>query len=92
MKIKVIIISAAVLGLSACSSIPDPQMILTKVLPPDFVGDIDGGHINPYFDFNITAKNVRKNKEGIWTWDAFDYQRADFFHTKGHFILTPLKP
>ncbi len=92
MKIKLLVIACSTVLFSACSSMPDPQAILTKVLPPDFVGDIDGGHVNPYFDFNITAKNVRKNKDGFWTWDAFDYQRADFFHTKGHFILTPLKP
>lgn len=96
MKTKLILIICLIVALSGCSSLTSStipgekiQTFLTNVLPPGFVGDVHVGHLNPYFDFGIDAKNVRKNDQGQWTWDSFSYNRSDMFHTKGSITLTP---
>lgn len=65
------------------------QNFLTNTLPPGFVGDITVSHVNPYFNFGISATNVRQNADGKWTWDSLDYNRADLLHTAGTIKLTP---
>lgn len=98
MKIKSLILACSLLAFTACSSLTSStneaakiQNVLTNLLPPDFSGDVSISHINPYFDFGITATNVHKNDKGLWTWDSFGYDRADMFHTKGSIHLTPKK-
>ena len=65
------------------------QNFLTNTLPPGFVGDVAVAHVNPYFDFGISATNVHQNAAGKWTWDSLDYHRADMLHTSGTIKLTP---
>lgn len=89
-KILVLLLGVCALQLTGCKSLPDPQLVLNKILPPDFVGNVHVEHSNPYFDFGVDAGNVHKDAAGLWTWDSFKYSRADMFHTKGDIELTPL--
>lgn len=83
--------------LSGCSTLPGQniaQKTLTKVLPPDFKGDVDTYHKNMWFKFRVRAGNVHfiPGTPGFWTFTWFAYERTDKFETEGNIRLGPVPP
>jgi hypothetical protein len=74
---------------TGCDDKPKIQSILDKALPADWVGDIDTGHKNVWFDFEIRASGLRRTEKG-WTWTSLSYRRNGRAST-GWITLTPPK-
>jgi hypothetical protein len=73
------------LSFSGCANLPNNgalpvQQALNSLLPADFRGDIDAGHKNAYFDFQIVATKLRKVGD-TWRYDSLSYKRNGRFST-----------
>lgn len=99
-KTILILLAGFALLFAGCASLTAPpsdsgsvaakiQNILGNILPPDFSGDFHINEHTPWFTITGTAKNIRKNAQGKWTWDAFVYDRSDMLNTGAHIDLTP---
>ena len=91
-----LLLAGSLICLTGCSSLTNGtadaqkvQNFLTNVLPPGFSGDVSVSHVNPYFNFGISAKNVHQDSNGKWTWSELHYDRADLLHTTGKIDLIP---
>ncbi len=95
-----LIAAVALIFCAGCSSFTKPpsdansvaskiQNILGNILPPDFTGNAHVTEHTPWFTISGTAKNVHKDANGKWTWDAFEYDRSDMFNTGAQITLEP---
>lgn len=90
------LILAVAMCLTGCGSLTNSQIpaekiqnALTNLLPPDFKGDFEFRHGNPYFQIGLKVRGLHKTPDGKWSWTALEYDRNDFFNTSGRFVLTP---
>ena len=50
------------------------QRALDRALPPNYSGDAKVEHKNPWVDFTIDAKGLRREPDG-WRWDSLTWVR-----------------
>lgn len=95
-RIASIVIVALLLGGCATldKTVSDFQVVqsaLNAIIPPGFVGDLEGAHDGYYFGTSVHLEFDLRGLHQVgdrWVWDAGGYKRKGFF-SQGGIQLTP---
>ncbi len=55
------------------------QGVLDKFIAPEWQGDAEFVRTDQYLDWDVKVGNLRKTKDGRWTWDWLVYERKSHF-------------